>query len=52
MEGYKKLKKDIRGLLCREKLENGKKSTVREMELRIGIEEVKKFSTFQSVDFN
>ena len=31
VEGYKKLKKDIRGLLCREKLENGKKSTVRDI---------------------
>ena len=27
-----KTKKDIRGLLCREKLENGKKSTVRDFE--------------------
>ena len=31
--GYQKLKKSVRGLLCREKLENGKKSTVREMEI-------------------
>ena len=30
--GYQKLKKSVRGLLCREKLENGKKSTVRDME--------------------
>jgi hypothetical protein len=29
--GYQKLKKSVRGLLCREKLENGKKSTVREL---------------------
>ena len=37
MEGYKKLKKDIRGLLCREKLENGKKSTVRVLDFFFGI---------------
>ena len=29
--GYQKLKKSVRGLLCREKLENGKKSTVRDL---------------------